>query len=84
MSFPIKTRVNGYLVSTVMIHPILKCDGADYFETMVFRCNPNGKVTDWHDVYADRADTMLDAERRHYDAVAWAESQEPEVELSNV
>lgn len=37
-----QTRVNGFLISTV-----LPADTEGHYETMVFQTDPFGKVTDW-------------------------------------
>ena len=44
-----KSHVNGLLVSTIHIPncPIRY----DHYETMVFKTNGSGKVTDWHELY---------------------------------
>lgn len=49
---------NHYFVSTN--------DTFDHgFETMIFRCNADGKVTDWGELFADRYDTIDEATTGH-------------------
>ena len=39
------------------------------YETMVFACDANGKVTNWCDLYCDIYDTESEMREGHYHAV---------------
>mgnify|MGYP003342108540 CR=1 FL=1 len=51
-----------FLVSTVSLPFDLWGDG---FETMVFACDPEGRVESWSDLLCQRASTLFDARASH-------------------
>lgn len=40
------------------------------FETMIFMCNDDGKVTDWSDLYVEHYNTKSEMKIRHYEIVS--------------
>jgi hypothetical protein len=58
MKTVIKIGSDHYLVSTVEVYAI-------GWETMVFRCDPEGEVTNWRELYGVRYRNEFDATAGH-------------------
>lgn len=58
-----------YLVSTVKLASWATFSPDHAYETMVFAADNEGKVTDWMDLYCDRAASEVEAQSNHDRAV---------------
>lgn len=61
---------NGHVwVSTVCLSPA-ECYDEERYETMIFRCTNEGKVTNWGELFCDRYETQETAAEGHARVVA--------------
>ena len=68
----IRTRIGNLVVSTVSVTDNRM--RGDHYETMVFRCNDKGKITDWHDLFCM---FTRDEVVGHENGIAFAQSYRP-------
>ena len=67
-----RTQVGNLLVSTIYLNPSFQ---GPHYETMVFKCDAKGKVTDWlEQLYASKTFNMENADAHHQAGIAFAQS----------
>lgn len=67
-----QTQVGDLYVSTVLLgldHSFMSDRPPVIFETMVFPCNTDGEITDWHEVDCRRYSTVEAAREGHWEMV---------------
>lgn len=66
----VRTKNGRYVaVDTALLPEKLKWYGIDDYETMVFACDKNGKVTSWEDLDIKTAKDIEEAEKVHKEMI---------------